>query len=431
MEGLKITIISTFDKSGGAATAAFRHVNLLRKAGLNARMVVRSKSTETEFIHQVHVDWLHDRLDQFREWGERLSYVTRAASRDQWFYFSHDQWGERIDQHPWVREADILHLHWFHKGFLSLDSLQHLARLDKPMVWQLHDMWAFTGGCHYAGGCKGYETQCGHCPYLRSPGPHDLSHQIWSRKSTVYPTLPLSIVTCSQWLANVARSSSLLQSIPVKAIANGIDTTFYSPGDPMQARRNLGLPEDGIHLLFVAMNTREKRKGFKELRDALHEVVSQQDPKVLSRLRLTVLGKTDPEVISDLPLPVDLLGFRSAPEEIRDAYRAADFFLLPSLEDNLPNTVMEAQACGCPTIAFHTGGVPEMIEHLKSGFLADHGSASSLADGIQMAVQLDAATKSDWKQTARKTTCEQYSYEVIASRYLAHYHELLASPHRG
>lgn len=394
-------------------------------------MVVRSRSTDEPFIQAVHTGWLSEQLDKAREWGERLTYVNQAAHRNQWFYFSLDQWGERIDQHPWIREADILHLHWFHKGFLSLDSLHHLGRLGKPMVWQLHDMWAFTGGCHYAGVCQGFVDQCGQCPYLRSPGTHDLSHRIWQRKSDTYPTLPLSIVTCSQWLAGEARSSSLLRSIPVTAIANGIDTTFYSPGDPTQARRNLGLPEAGIHLLFVAMNTREKRKGFKELREALDRVVSRLAPEALSRLRLTVLGKTDPDVISGLPLPADLLGFRSAPEDIRDAYRAADFFILPSLEDNLPNTVMEAQACGCPTIAFRTGGVPEMIDHLRSGFLADHGSAASLAEGIQMAVQLDLTSKTGWQQAARDFICQQYSYEVIATRYLAHYHELLASPPRG
>ncbi|MGI9159333.1 MAG: hypothetical protein ACR2K1_06240 [Saprospiraceae bacterium] len=161
-------------------------------------------------------------------YAERLSFLPFERDRSVRFSFSLANFGHDIRKHPLVQGADVLHLHWINQGFLSLQNIRQLATLGKPIVWTLHDMWAFTGGCHYSGACDHYQHGCGNCPFLRRPGSQDLSKTILDRKRVLFPK-NIHFVTSSEWLCGVARSSALLQSYSVEAIAIPVDTDIFKP----------------------------------------------------------------------------------------------------------------------------------------------------------------------------------------------------------
>ncbi|MCF8237235.1 MAG: glycosyltransferase [Saprospiraceae bacterium] len=422
---MKVTVLSTFDRQGGAAEAAFRHVEALRLAGVEVRMLVRTAREDVPWIAETGTGFIHQKKIQFLEWTERFRFIRHAARREDWFSFSIADLGQRVTEHPWIREADILNPHWVQKGFLSIAELGLLSNLGKPMIWHLQDMWAFTGGCHYAGSCTHFTQSCGHCPYLKQPGTKDLSAAILSQKRSLWGDAPFQVSTSSKWLQQEALKSSLFQDKEVLHLPMGVNTDRYLPGDPTVARQRLGLPEDGLVFLFVAMNVQDRRKGFHLLATALARLAERVPSEIKSRITLAVLGKFDPEQRASLPFRVHPLGFRSDLQDILDAYRAANLFILPSLEDNLPNTVLEAMSCETPVVAFDSGGVPEMIEHQQNGLLAASGDADALSKALYTFVRLEAAVQQDWGQQARKSMIRQYGYPVVAAKHIAHYEKQL------
>ncbi|HMX39038.1 MAG TPA: glycosyltransferase, partial [Saprospiraceae bacterium] len=300
-------------------------------------------------------------------YAERLSFLPHERDRSVRFAFSPANFGKDLSRHPAVRQADLLHLHWVNQGLLSLRGIRQLAELGKPMVWTLHDTWAFTGGCHIFTDCDRFRQQCGVCPYLRRPGPHDLSHQVWLKKQRFFPK-NIHFVTCSHWLRDVARSSSLLQGFPITSIPNPIDTALFKPAeaaDRAALRAEMGIAPGAHVLLFVAMNLRDAHKGFRFLPEALQHLRRQRPDLAVE---VVVLGKSEPESLSAFPYPVHALGLVQGAERLSRLYGAADVFVTPSLADNLPNTVMESLACGTPVVGFRTGGIPEMVGHLQEGY---------------------------------------------------------------
>ena len=318
-------------------------------------------------------------------------------------------------RHPLVRQADVLHLHWTNFGFLSLRGLEKLLRLGKPVVWTLHDQWAFTGGCHYSRGCERFKTHCRHCPFLRQPGERDLSARIFEKKRRIFENAPLTIVACSEWLAGEARQSALLGGFPIQTIPNPIDTTVWQPTDRLAARHTLGLPLDKKLVLFGAGNLRDERKGFRFLVEAL---------RGLNGAELVVFGKNDPEALAGLPFPVHNLGVISTERGLMAAYNAADVLVVPSLEDNLPNTIVEALACGTPVVGFATGGIPEMILPQKTGWLAPPRDSAALAEGLRWA--LFAENPEARRAAARAFALENYAEALVEEQYRRVYARLRA-----
>lgn len=350
---------------------------------------------------------------------ERMQVRMGVKQKSLQFSFSPATWGQNLSKHTWVQEADILHLHWINFGFLSLEGLKALAKLEKPLVWTLHDMWAFTGGCHYAGDCTHFMGNCGECPILRNPKPHDWSNRLWQEKKAIFNDLQarLKIITCSQWLGSLASKSGLLENMDIRAIPNPIDTEQFCPLDKAPLRKRFGLPTDKFVLLFSAMNVQDKRKGFAYLIEALAWLYHQY-PEFRQRLVLAVVGKSA-EKDDNLPFPTYYLGSLATPEAMNEAYNSADAFALPSLEDNLPNTIMEAMACGLPCVAFDVGGLPEMIQHQKTGYLASLKDAQDFAIGIAYLLQ-----HPDFEalgRQAREYVKYQYAEKKIAQQYLETY----------
>jgi glycosyltransferase involved in cell wall biosynthesis len=412
---MRITLLSTFDTYGGAGIAASRLLGSLREAGHEAHLLVQQHKGQQAGVVAANPSWVGKYLAQARFATERALFVPHERDISVRFTFSPANVGIDLSQHPLVQSADVLHLHWVNFGFLSLKSLENLFKLGKPVVWTLHDEWAFTGGCHYAGTCRGFEHTCGHCLFLRHPAATDLSHRIWQRKANILTDAPLHVVACSEWLASEARRSSLLGGYPILSIPNPIDAERFAPQHPHLARKALGLPTQKPLILFVAMNVQDERKGFRYFKEALGILhaeagASHEAPELL------VVGKSQTTDFDDVPFRTHHLGSITSATTMAQVYNAASVFVIPSLEDNLPNTVMEALACGTPVVGFDTGGIPEMVQHLQHGFIAPQRNATALAQGMRWV--LDSAAYDTLSSRARAHVLAHYSPQVVAEQYV-------------
>lgn len=403
---MNILLLNTY-RHGGAGVACRRLQGALQASGVMANLLTADETG---------MRWPF--------YAERLAFVPYEKDHSVRFSFSPANFGKNLAQHPLVREADVLHLHWINQGFLSLHNIRQLGELGKPIVWTLHDMWAFTGGCHYSRGCEHFKNSCGQCPFLKNPSAHDLSHRVWQRKQHLFPK-NIRFVTCSEWLAEVARSSGLLRHFPVTSIPNPIDTAAFKPmtaAEIRQYRQDKGISPQAQVLLFAAMKVSEARKGFRYLQEAL-QILKTQKPGF--QLEILVLGQAEPEALATLPYPVHALGLVQEQAQLVQAYSAADVFVIPSLEDNLPNTVMESLACGTPVAGFATGGIPEMVGHLSEGFIAPQGDSPTLATGIFEILQGQTPLEA-YRRAARLKVEQHYANAVVAARYSSLYNNALS-----
>ena len=358
--------------------------------------------------------------------AERLYFLPHERDPFVRFQFSPARFGANLNFHPAIQQADVLHLHWINFGFLSLSGLQSLFALGKPIVWTLHDQWAFTGGCHYSRGCTHFQTYCHQCPYLKKPGEQDLSRQVFEQKQALFAEASIHFTPPSRWLAAEAQRSTLLQRFPFTVIPYAINQRIFRPIRRAEANTHFALPDrhdnhtGSARLLFGSASVTDTRKGFRYFADAL-TLLHQQHPELAPEI--LVFGKGRSYLFDELPYSVRHLGLLTSEEDIVAAYNAADALVVPSLEDNLPNTVIEALACGTPVVGFRTGGIPEMIDHESTGFLADTGSAQQLADGL--AFILTHPNPELLRQNARQSAEAQFSEEVVAQQYIDLYKKMI------
>lgn len=423
---MNVTLLSTYDAQGGAAIAARRLHDALRHQGVASTMLVQEQRREAEGVEAFAKTGWQKRLAFTRLVLERAAFVPFERDKSVLWGFSPGVMGVDISRHPLVQRADILHVHWVNFGFQSIANLEKLLALGKPVVWTLHDMWPFTGGCHHSGICERYRNGCGNCtPFLRNPAENDLSHRVWLRKQRAYANARLWPVGCSQWLANRARWSELFGPLPVASIPNPIDTVVFSPLEKTVAKRKLGLPPDKKLILFAAAKVSAAGKGFTYFEKALHFLRQQlTDPE---SVELLIFGKGDESLLKNLPFRYHFLGSLNDVQQISGAYSAADVFVTPSLEENLPNTIMEAMACGTPAIGFDVGGIPEMITHRQTGYLARYRAADDLAEGLRWLLELTPEAGLKLKTNARQFVLEYYAEAVVAGQYTKLYQSILDS----
>ncbi len=393
-----VLLVTTYPH-GGAGTACRRLQTALRKSGVNASLLTQK-----------------DVSGRFNFIAERLSFLPRERDKSVRFSFSLANFGTDISHHPLVQWADVIHLHWWNQGFLSLQNLEALGRSGKKIVWTLHDMWAFTGGCHYDWGCGRFSDSCGNCPYLRFPSEKDLSNQVWNKKKRHYPA-GMEIVTCSKWLADQARASSLLGNCSITDIPNPIDTDLFKPASQTEKtafRERFGLAPDTRLILFAAMNIKNPFKGFPYFRKALNEL------KDLENTAVVVVGKSSPADFEGVTLPLVQPGLISNTREMAEIYAACDVFVIPSLEENLPNTIMESLACGTPVVGFRVGGIPEMTEHGVTGLVSPAKDSHQMARDIRQLLE-NPEERTIMGQNARNKVLKEYAEPVIANRYMEVY----------
>ncbi len=417
---MKVCLINTADHGGGAPVACKRLLQAL-KPKVDVNLLVQDKKTDDENIVSNIDNSLNLIKAEANFYFERLPFIAfQERDKSVRFAFSPANTGTDISQNKYIKNADILHLHWINQGFLSLKNIKTLFKLNKPIVWTLHDMWTFTGGCHYAGDCDHFLKQCGNCKFLRNPNDNDISKKGWFGKEEIYQqNKNIVFVACSEWLAKVAKSSSLLKNFRVEAIPNPIKTEIYKSLDKATLRKKWSIDLDVKIILFGAANINDKRKGLVYLLEAL-EFLKKSNTGF--NIQVLLFGKNKSLDISQLPFPAKSFSIVNDEQQLVEIYNLADVFVLPSLEDNLPNMVMEALSCAIPVVAFEQGGIPEMLNHQQNGYIAKYKSAEDLANGISWVLNQEG---DNLKNNAREKVLNSYSEDIIAEKYLAVYKSLI------
>jgi glycosyltransferase involved in cell wall biosynthesis len=420
---MKVTLINTSDAGGGAPMACMRLLKALQLKQVAVTLLVQVKRTNTAEVKTISKGFFSRLIIKFNFIAERLPFIWfYAKEKSLRFAFSSARMGSNISKEQAITDADILHLHWTNSGYLSTKNIEQLFETGKPVVWTLHDMWAFTGGCHYAADCTHFENQCGNCWMLKQPAPKDISFTDWQLKKQMYAKASILVfVTCSNWLAEVARSSSLLSGFKIEAIPNPIDTNLFSAKNKTQCREKWGIDVDAKIILFGAANILDRRKGITYLIEALEDLKNNYTQT--ENIQVVIFGKNKTFDVSRLPFKVYELNLISKQEELAELYSLADVFVSPTIEDNLPNTIMEALACATPVVAFNTGGVPDMVSHLQNGYLANYKSATDFAEGINYV--LNTADQQQLATNARQKVMRNFTNDIVAEKYLAVYNSIL------
>ena len=410
---MRVLIVNTAERTGGAAIAANRLLHALNHNGVEARMLVRDRKTDAPDVVSIPQSW---RLKANFLWERGVIWLNNNLSKKGIFQVDIANAGTDITTMEEFQWADVIHLHWVNQGFLSLNNLERILASGKPVVVTLHDQWYFTGICHYSGGCEKFMTQCERCPMLK--GKRDLARRVFDRKRAMYEGKNITFVGCSRWMADLARQSRLTQGHTVINIPNAIDTDVFKPMDKQEARHHFNLPIDKKLILFGAQRITDERKGFRYLAEAC-EHISMHHPSLPGNLGIVVLGGDAEEVKSSLPLPVYPVNYLSNETEIAWLYNAVDLFVTPSLQDNLPNTIVEAMACGVPCVGFDVGGIPEMISHKQDGYVADYCDSIDFAQGISWC--LNEARHPSLCKAAQDNALATYGETAVAHRYLEVY----------
>ena len=379
---MRVLIVNTSERTGGAAVAANRLMKALNNNGAKAKMLVRDKETESLTV----VPLPHSSRLRWNFFWERLVIFCRLHfSRHHLFEVDIANAGSDITKLPEFQEADVIHLHWVNQGMLSLKGIQKILQSGKPVVWTMHDIWPATSLCHVTLGCQHFTSQCGNCRLLPGGGSsHDFSTTIWQRKQRMLADENIYFVACSHWLESE------------------------------------GLPLDKKLILFASQRVTNVNKGMDYLIEACRQLQ-------LDDAAVVILGGHAEEVVSQLSIEAYPLGYVNEEQRIVDVYHAVDVFVLPSLSENLPNTIMEAMACGVPCVGFKVGGIPEEIDHRRNGYVADYRSAEDLARGIRW-ILAEADYEELSKNAIHKVT-QNYSQQSVALKYLDVYHQAQAFKH--
>ena len=415
---MRVLIVNTSERTGGAAVAASRLMKALNNNGVKAKMLVRDKETDALTVvglpksPMLHWHFL---------WERFVIFCRLHFSRKHLFEIDIANAGTDITKLREFQEADIIHLHWINQGMLSLGGIRKILQSGKPVVWTMHDIWPATAICHLTMGCHYYINRCAKCKYLPGGGSsHDLSSRVWRKKQQMLAEGNIYFVACSRWLESEAKSSALLKGQKITSIPNPIDTHIYRKGNKQEARQRLGLPQDKKLILFASQRVTNENKGMSYLVEACRRLSDLKK----DLYEVVILGGHAEEVVGQLPMKAHPLGYVNDEQRVVDVYHAADVFVLPSLSENLPNTIMEAMACGVPCVAFKVGGIPEEIDHLKNGYVAAYRDAADLAKGIAWVLQ-EADYESLSEQAVHKVT-QCYSQQSVAIKYLDVYQQAMA-----
>lgn len=413
---MKVAIVNTYDIEGGAARAANRLHQALRAAGVESAMFVQQRNGADADVHGPRGN-LPRLLGRMHWQLDHLPAQLAGARRGE---FSVGWLGGRLQSRLAAFKPDVVHLHWINAGYVSL---REIAALPAPVFWTAHDMWPFTGGCHYDRGCGGFESAgCSTCPLQERWPKLPLAARRLDAKRRVAERASIGFISPSRWMGAVAARSPVARGRPIAVIPNAIDLRRYKPLDRRAARDLFGLPQDRVVMLFGGvLSNQDPRKGFHLLDQALAMLAQSE---WAGRVSLCVFGSATRQDSLIHGIPVRYVGHLHDEESLIALYSACDLFMAPSLQDNLPNTVMEAAACGLPTVAFDIGGMCDLIEHGVSGWLAEAGDARQLADGVVQAAR-DDGWRLDCGQAARAHAERHYAYPVVAAAHLALYQSRL------
>ena len=415
---MRVLIINTSERIGGAAIAANRLMEALKNNGIKTKMLVRDKQTDQISVVELKKSWW--KVWQFI-WERVVIWQANHFKKHNLFAVDIANTGTNITALPEFTQADVIHLHWINQGMLSLTDIRRIIQSGKPIVWTMHDMWPFTGICHYAGDCDKYATQCHNCPQLYKGSRKDIAYRTFQKKKKLFEGAQITFVACSRWLESLAKKSDLIKGQTITNIPNAINTNLFKPRDKKQAREKCHLPQDKKLLLFGSVKITDKRKGIDYLVSACKQIASSY-PDFSKELGVVVFGNQAEQYASLFPFPIYPMNYVSNEKELVDIYNAVDLYVTPSLQDNLPNTIVEAMACGIPCIGFNVGGIPQMIDHLHNVYVAEYQSSKDLANGIHWALT-EGEYESLSEEACRKAV-SSYSESTIAKKYVEIYNKI-------
>lgn len=405
---MRIVLVNKSDARGGAAVVTFRLMQALRSLGVDAVMLVEEKLTDSPYVelaaprNELRGAFLAERLGIF---------LCNGFSRKTLFRIDTLAAGVDIASHPWAKDADAFLLNWVNQGMLSASGIRKLARLGKPMIWTMHDMWCFTGICHHAHACREYEETCRSCPLLtKSLACKTLANKVWHRKKELYDDVKFGFVPVSRWLGGCAGRSSLLRDASMEVIPNPFHFT-----SPPGAR-----PAGAKTILFGAARLDDPIKDLPTLKRAL-EIFRHRYPALAADARLVTFGGVKEEdALQGFAIPAIHKGM-VASGEIEALYREATVVVSSSSFETLPGTLVEGQAYGAVPVAFRRGGQEDIVDDGVTGFLADWDSdlqkrSERLAEAIASAL---AGASEEMQRRMYDSAVEKFSAENVARRYLS------------
>lgn len=417
LKGRKVVLVNHSDSLGGAAVVSFRLLQALRKIGVDARMVVYTKTSEEENVADVGTRFVRglafimERIGILPAVGFKYVNLYKVSTGD---------FALNVHRHHWVEEADIVCLNWINQGLMSLGGIRKLHRMGKKIVWTLHDMWAMTGICHHAYECENYVLECGHCPFLASPYSNDLSHRYWKKKRKLYDEVPIKFVTVSKWLENLTRKSSLLRNADVRTIHNAFPVDQFYTAPPRNLYSFL-TPEKPNIILFGAARLDDPIKGLDYMIDALNYIFDNY-PLLSSKTAVYFFGALkNPQALDKLRFSHRCFGLINDFKIIRYLCSISKVMVSSSLYETLGGTLIEGQAGGAIPVTFAPDGRADVVKHLKNGYVARYKDSRDLAEGILWALNSDIS-----REELHQSVADRFSAPVIARRYAELFSEILA-----
>jgi len=409
---MKIAHFCTQD-DGGAGRAALRLNKGLNQIGEDSTLFVKVKTTDNPTVLQI----------QSSDFSNKVSECVQK------FFFSNVYTGNTICSimYPGIdfsfferlQDFDIINLHWI-PTMVSLEDICKIRAMGKPIVWTLHDQNPMTGACHYTHGCEKYKSDCSDCPQLKD-NIYNVTRAVLEAKVKHLPK-DLVVVTPSHWLAGCAKESMVFRNHHIEVIPYSLETDVYKPINKIDAKTALGFPATAKVILFGAQDLNEKRKGLTELIEAAKHLRTDDKAKQLieyNQLYILLFGYPSP-LIESIGIPYKTVGYINREEMLSLVYSAADVVALPSLEDNLPNIMLESMACGTPVVAFATGGMNDVIKNGKNGFLVPLKDTESFATRL-----LDSITGEPMENYCRLFAEENYRLDIQANSYKALFQRLV------
>lgn len=418
---MKVLIINKSFNKGGAAIASKQLFFALLQEGVSVNMLVFDQlKSDDKNISIITKGFFSNLRWWYKFIIERIFFLPHELNKANRYNFSPAFSGIDITKHPKVVEADIIHLNWINQGFLSIKSLNKLFELGKPIVWTMHDMWPFTGGCHHSWGCQNFSTNCGNCKFLKTQGVHDLSFKQFDNKMNIYSKSNVHFIAVSNWLQQNALKSSLITKSNISVLPNSIDVELYQNIGHSESRKILDFSNENIYVLFGAHRIDDEIKGIFYLIDAISSLRRKGFPIIL-----VLFGgkpKLFPNMIKNSKIPIKYM--EHANIKLKQLlYSASDLTCVPSLYETFGLVAAESMACETPVVAFNNSGVTEIIDHLINGYLADYKSRESIALGIEWIILNNRNNKIG--KAARTKIVNEFSQEIVAAQHIKLYNSLL------
>ena len=362
----------------------------------------------------------YERVLDHVKWIAERTYINRKYTNRTSMLFDISNYGSLSKKKLLdfgLDEYDIINLHYIN-GMFSYKQFYSFLHMGIPVVWTMHDSWAFTGGCHH--GCDNYKDKCGKCWALGSTKENDISNKCLLDKER-YTSDQLRIVSPSHWMDDKVKYSNLFRYNKSTCIHNGIDTNIFCYKNKDQAESR-----DIVILMGANSPMDSPFKGYKYSVDTMN-IFAKKFPNYSKRIIIRFFGKNcDVDLLKkdfDSSYRLESMGYISSQEDMARLYQSSDFFLCTSTFDNLPSTLIESISCGTPCISFCTGGIQDIIEHKKNGYLSKTKDANDLAEGIKWCI--DNNRNNVLGHNGRQTAIEKFKDTEIAKLYAEFYSEAL------